>query len=79
MKHIKRFSKWENYSIPMIAYFFAKFFGILKIFLFWKKLTKENISGLNNGSPVASKFIDTTLVVCIFFWGFLNGDKFLKL
>ena len=66
---------WRIIAASMIAYLFAQFVDV-KIFHFWKKLTKGKHLWLrNNGSTVASQLIDTTLVVCILFLGVWNGDQ----
>ena len=66
---------WRIIAASMIAYLFAQFVDV-RIFHFWKKLTNGKHLWLrNNGSPVASQLIDTTLVVCILFLGVWNGDQ----
>ncbi len=53
----------------MIAYLIAQFLDI-RIFHFWKKLTKGRHLWLrNNASTTISQLADSTLVVCVLFWG----------
>ena len=66
---------WRIIAASMTAYLFAQFVDV-RIFHFWKKLTNGKHLWLrNNGSTIASQFIDTTLVVCILFLGVWNGDQ----
>ena len=66
---------WRIIAASMIAYLFAQFVDV-RIFHFWKKLTKGKHLWLrNNGSTIASQLIDTSLVVCILFLGVWNGDQ----
>jgi uncharacterized integral membrane protein (TIGR00697 family) len=59
----------------MIAYLFAQFIDV-RIFHFWKKLTNGKHLWLrNNGSTIASQFVDTTLVICILFVGVWETDQ----
>ena len=56
-------------AASMVAYLFAQFIDV-KIFHFWKRLTNGKHLWLrNNGSTIASQFVDTTLVICILFVG----------
>ncbi len=60
---------WRIIAASMTAYLFAQFIDV-RIFHFWKRLTKGNHLWLrNNGSTIASQLIDTTLVVMILFVG----------
>ena len=60
---------WRIIAASMTAYLFAQFIDV-RIFHFWKRLTKGNHLWLrNNGSTIASQLIDTTLVVIILFLG----------
>ena len=62
----------------MIAYLFAQFIDV-RIFHFWKKLTKGKHLWLrNNGSTIASQLVDTTLVVSILFVGVWNSDQIFR-
>ncbi|GIT74608.1 MAG: hypothetical protein Ct9H300mP29_6020 [Candidatus Neomarinimicrobiota bacterium] len=62
----------------MIPYLFAQFFDV-RIFHFWKKLTNGKHLWLrNNGSRVASQFVDTTLVICILFVGYGKQIKYFQ-
>ena len=64
----------------MLAYLFAQFIDI-KIYHFWKRLTKGNMLWLrNNFSTFSSQFIDTTTVItllCVF--EVLSWDSFIGL
>ncbi len=60
---------WRIIAASMIAYLVAQFIDV-RIFHFWKKLTKGKHLWLrNNGSTIASQLIDTTLVISILFIG----------
>ena len=60
---------WRVIGASMIAYLSAQFLDV-KLFHFWKNLTKGRHLWLrNNASTVASQFIDTTLVVSVLFIG----------
>tara|TARA_B100000886_G_C20421940_1_gene492036 strand:+ start:2821 stop:3477 length:657 start_codon:yes stop_codon:yes gene_type:complete len=66
---------WRLIAASMVAYLFAQFVDV-RIFHFWKRLTKGKHLWLrNNGSTVASQLIDTTLVVCILFVGVWEPDQ----
>ena len=66
---------WRLIAASMVAYLFAQFVDV-RIFHFWKRLTKGKHLWLrNNGSTVASQLIDTTLVVCILFVGVWESDQ----
>ena len=69
---------WRLIGASMIAYLFAQFVDV-RIFHFWKKLTKGKHLWLrNNGSTIASQLVDTTLVICILFVGVWNADQILS-
>jgi hypothetical protein len=69
---------WRLIAGSMIAYLFAQFVDV-RIFHFWKKLTKGKHLWLrNNGSTIASQLVDTTLVICILFVGVWNEDQILS-
>ena len=69
---------WRVIAASMIAYLFAQFIDV-RIFHFWKKLTKGKHLWLrNNGSTVASQLVDTTLVVSILFVGVWNSDQIFR-
>ena len=69
---------WRLIAGSMIAYLFAQFVDV-RIFHFWKKLTKGKHLWLrNNGSTIASQLVDTTLVICILFVGVWNADQILS-
>ncbi|MDP6169022.1 MAG: queuosine precursor transporter [Candidatus Marinimicrobia bacterium] len=60
---------WRLIAASMFAYLFAQFIDV-KIFHFWKRLTNGKHLWLrNNGSTIASQFVDTTLVISILFIG----------
>ena len=66
---------WRLIAGSMIAYLFAQFIDV-RIFHFWKKLTNGKHLWLrNNGSTVASQFVDTTIVICILFVGVWETDQ----
>ena len=66
---------WRLIAASMIAYLFAQFVDV-RIFHFWKRLTKGKHLWLrNNGSTIASQLIDTSLVVCILFVGVWESDQ----
>ena len=69
---------WRLIAGSMIPYLFAQFVDV-RIFHFWKKLTKGKHLWLrNNGSTIASQLVDTTLVICILFVGVWNADQILS-
>ena len=56
-------------AASMIAYLSAQFLDV-KLFHFWKNLTKGKHLWLrNNASTVGSQLVDTTLVICVLFVG----------
>ena len=58
---------WRIIAASMVAYLIAQFIDV-RIFHFWKKLTKGKHLWLrNNGSTIASQLVDTSLVICILF------------
>ena len=66
---------WRLIAASMVAYLFAQFVDV-RIFHFWKSLTKGKHLWLrNNGSTIASQLIDTALVVCILFVGVWESDQ----
>ena len=66
---------WRLIAASMVAYLFAQFVDV-RIFHFWKRLTKGKHLWLrNNGSTIASQLIDTTLVVSILFVGVWESDQ----
>ena len=69
---------WRLIAASMVAYLFAQFVDV-RIFHFWKRLTKGKHLWLrNNGSTIASQLVDTTLVICILFIGVWNTDQILS-
>jgi len=71
---------WRLIAASMIAYLFAQFIDV-KIFHFWKRLTKGKHLWLrNNFSTFTSQFIDTfTIVSLLIIFEILPSDKFLVL
>jgi len=66
---------WRIIAASMIAYLFAQFIDV-RIFHFWKRLTKGKHLWLrNNGSTIASQLVDTTLVIMILFVGVWDLDQ----
>ena len=66
---------WRLIAASMIAYLFAQFIDV-KIFHFWKRLTKGKHLWLrNNGSTIASQLVDTTLVIGILFIGVWDTNQ----
>ena len=66
---------WRLIAASMVAYLFAQFVDV-RIFHFWKRLTKGKHLWLrNNGSTIVSQLIDTALVVCILFVGVWESDQ----
>ena len=62
----------------MIAYLSAQFIDV-RVFHFWKKLTKGKHLWLrNNGSTFASQLFDTILVICILFVGVWNTEQIIS-
>ena len=69
---------WRLIAGSMVAYLFAQFIDV-KIFHFWKRLTKGKYLWIrNNGSTIASQLVDTTLVICILFLGVWERDQILS-
>ena len=66
---------WRIIAASMVAYLIAQFIDV-RIFHFWKKLTKGKHLWLrNNGSTIASQLVDTTLVICILFIGVWDSKQ----
>ena len=74
------FNKVFGLSAPaflasMMAYLTAQFIDV-RIFHFWKRLTKGKHLWLrNNASTVVSQLLDTILVICILFFGVWSTDQ----
>jgi len=69
---------WRLITASMVAYLFAQFIDV-RVFHFWKKLTKGKHLWLrNNGSTIASQLIDTTLVISILFIGVWDTNQILS-
>lgn len=66
---------WRVITSSMVAYLVAQFVDV-RIYHFWKKLTKGKHLWLrNNGSTILSQLLDTTLVVFVLFVGEISFDK----
>tara|TARA_Y100000746_G_scaffold215432_1_gene209540 strand:+ start:113 stop:778 length:666 start_codon:yes stop_codon:yes gene_type:complete len=66
---------WRLIAASMVAYLFAQFIDV-RIFHFWKRLTKgKHLWIRNNGSTIVSQLVDTTLVICILFMGVWDSDQ----
>ena len=62
----------------MVAYLTAQLIDV-RIFHFWKRLTNgKHLWIRNNGSTIASQFVDTTLVICILFVGVWDTDQIIS-
>ncbi len=62
-------SSWRILAASMVAYLAAQLVDV-RLFHFWKRLTKGKHLWLrNNGSTIISQLVDTTLVLFIFFVG----------
>ena len=60
---------WRVIAASMIAYLSAQFLDV-RLFHFWKNLTKGKHLWLrNNASTIGSQLVDTTLVICVLFVG----------
>lgn len=60
---------WRVIGASMTAYLVAQLLDV-RIFHFWKKITKGKHLWLrNNGSTILSQLVDTILVVCVLFIG----------
>jgi len=60
---------WRVIGASMAGYLLAQLLDV-RIFHFWKNLTKGNHLWLrNNGSTIVSQLVDTVLVVCVLFIG----------
>lgn len=62
-------NSWRVISASMVAYLTAQFVDV-KLYEFWKRLTKGKKLWLrNNGSTIFSQLIDTVLVILVLFAG----------
>ena len=69
---------WRVMAASMIAYLSAQFLDV-KLFHFWKNLTKGKHLWLrNNASTVGSQLVDTTLVICVLFVGQWNTGTIIQ-
>ncbi|MBI90243.1 MAG: hypothetical protein CMG60_09180 [Candidatus Marinimicrobia bacterium] len=68
---------WRIIAASMVAYLSAQFLDV-KLFHFWKNLTKGKHLWLrNNASTIASQLVDTTLVIGVLFIGvWTSGEIF---
>jgi queuosine precursor transporter len=65
-------NSWRVIAASMVAYLFAQFIDV-RLFHFWKKLTKGKHLWLrNNASTILSQLVDTALVVSVLFLGDLE-------
>lgn len=72
-------NSWRVVFASMTAYLFAQLVDV-RIYHFWKKLTKGKFLWLrNNGSTLLSQLLDTTLVVSVLFYGVKPSDELLQL
>ena len=71
---------WRLIAASMFAYLFAQFIDV-RIFHFWKKLTKGKHLWLrNNASTIVSQFVDTAAVLALLcVTGAIGWDRFLPL
>lgn len=68
-------NSWRVIGASMVAYLSAQFIDV-KLFHFWKGLTKGKHLWLrNNGSTILSQFIDTLLVVSVLFVGVRSFEE----
>ena len=68
-------NSWRVIGGSMVAYLSAQFVDV-KLFHFWKDLTKGKHLWLrNNGSTILSQFIDTLLVVSVLFVGVRSFEE----
>lgn len=68
-------NSWRVIGASMVAYLIAQFVDV-KLFHFWKGLTKGNHLWLrNNGSTILSQFVDTALVVSVLFIGVKSFEE----
>lgn len=67
-------NSWRVILASMVAYLTAQFIDI-RLFHFWKRLTKGKQLWLrNNASTIVSQLVDTTLVVLVLFVGVLPAE-----
>ena len=69
---------WRVIGASMIAYLCAQFLDV-RLFHFWKNLTKGRHLWLrNNASTITSQLVDTTLVICVLFVGVWPSNQILS-
>jgi uncharacterized integral membrane protein (TIGR00697 family) len=72
-------NSWRVIMASMIAYLSAQLVDV-RLFHFWKKLTKGKHLWLrNNGSTILSQLLDTTLVVGVLFFGVKSTNQMIDL
>ena len=70
---------WRVIGASMIAYLTAQLVDV-RLFHFWKKLTKgKHLWFRNNASTISSQLADTSLVVCVLFVGIKPSNEILNL
>ena len=68
-------NSWRVIGASMLAYLSAQLVDV-KLFHFWKSLTKGKHLWLrNNGSTIVSQFVDTVLVVSVLFIGVKSFEE----
>jgi len=68
-------NSWRVILASMVAYLTAQLVDV-RLFHFWKKLTKGKKLWLrNNASTILSQFVDTTLVVLVLFVGVIPIER----
>ena len=68
-------NSWRVIGASMVAYLAAQLVDV-KLFHFWKNLTKGKHLWLrNNGSTIISQFVDTVLVVSVLFIGVKSFEE----
>ena len=69
---------WRVIFASMVAYLSAQFLDV-RLFHFWKKLTKGRHLWLrNNASTVGSQLVDTILVICVLFVGVWDTSQIIS-
>ena len=72
-------NSWRVIAASMTAYLVAQLVDV-RIFHFWKRLTKGKHLWLrNNGSTMVSQLVDTTLVVVVLFYGTMESGRMIDL
>ena len=69
---------WRVILASMIAYLCAQFLDV-RLFHFWKNLTKGKHLWLrNNASTIGSQLVDTILVICVLFIGVWSSGQIMS-